>query len=40
MRHIILIEAEIQELNAVNLATHSQPLRNRIQCLLMSNKGV
>lgn len=39
MRYIILSETEIQELESMKLATISQPLRNRIQCLLMSNKG-
>jgi hypothetical protein len=39
MRYIILSETEIQELESMKLATISQPLRDRIQCLLMSNKG-
>jgi transposase len=39
MRYIILSETEIQELESMKLATISQPLRDRIQSLLMSHKG-
>jgi transposase len=39
MRYIKLTEEEIQQLISMELATISQPLRNRIKCLLMSHKG-
>jgi len=39
MRYIKLNEEEIQQLVSMELATISQPLRNRIKCLLMSHKG-
>jgi transposase len=39
MRYIKLNEEEIQQLISMELATISQPLRNRIKCLLMSHKG-
>ncbi len=39
MRYIKLNEEEIQQLASMELATISQPLRNRVQCLLMSHKG-
>ena len=39
MRYINLTEEEIQQLISMELATISQPLRNRIKCLLMSHKG-
>ncbi|MDH4462216.1 MAG: hypothetical protein QE277_12390 [Flectobacillus sp.] len=39
MRYIKLNKEEIQQLVSMELATISQPLRNRIKCLLMSHKG-
>jgi transposase len=39
MRSIKLNEEEIQVLESMELATISRPLRDRIQSLLMSNKG-
>ena len=39
MRYIKLNEEEIQQLVSMELATISQPLRNRVKCLLMSHKG-
>jgi len=39
MRYINLNEEEIQQLISMELATISQPLRNRVKCLLMSHKG-
>ena len=39
MRNIKLNEEEIQQLVSMELATISKPLRNRVQCLLMSDKG-
>jgi transposase len=39
MRYISLNQEEILELESMELATISQPLRDRIQCILMSNKG-
>lgn len=39
MRYIKLNEVEIQELESMELLTISRPLRDRIQCLQMSNKG-
>lgn len=39
MRYIKLNEEEIQQLVSMELATNSQPLRNRVKCLLMSHKG-
>jgi transposase len=39
MRYINLTQLEIQDLESMELTTVSQPLRDRTQCLLMSNKG-
>lgn len=39
MRYIKLNEEEIQQLESMELHTISRPLRDRIQCLHLSNKG-
>lgn len=39
MRKISLNQEEINQLESMELSTISRPLRDRIRCLLMSNKG-